>query len=168
MTSRISDLETANSLYKLNNVLADATKDKMFAGDIAKWQKFTNTLHMRLLNRVSLRNEEFSPSVAERMAAIVGDPAKYPVMTSNDDNAMIRFDGSAIYYRNVLNQYDITTDNGFSGDHLVSEHIIGLMVYNDKNQQDVDPRLKIWCTPRYRTGSSSIVWNWQGSKPGCV
>ena len=164
----MADLETANSLYKLNNVLADATKDKMFAGDIAKWQKFTNTLHMRLLNRVSLRNEEFSPSVAERMAAIVGDPAKYPVMTSNDDNAMIRFDGSAIYYRNVLNQYDITTDNGFSGDHLVSEHIIGLMVYNDKNQQDVDPRLKIWCTPRYRTGSSSIVWNWQGSKPGCV
>ena len=56
----MADLETANSLYKLNNVLADATKDKMFAGDIAKWQKFTNTLHMRLLNRVSLRNEEFS------------------------------------------------------------------------------------------------------------
>ncbi len=42
----MADLETANSLYKLNNVLADATKDKMFAGDIAKWQKFTNTLHM--------------------------------------------------------------------------------------------------------------------------
>lgn len=34
----MADLETANSLYKLNNVLADATKDKMFAGDIAKWR----------------------------------------------------------------------------------------------------------------------------------
>lgn len=160
----MAELETANSLYQLNVVLDDSAKDKIFAGDIAKWQKFTNTLHMRLLNRVSLRNDSFSPTVAERMANIVNNPGKYPLMSSNADNAMVNYDGTATYYRNTLNQFDYTTDNGFSGDHKLSEVVIDLMVYNDNNQADCDPRLPIWGCPRYQTNK---VWQWQGSKPGC-
>ena len=55
-TAMLEELELANSLYNASLGLDDPTKDGIYGGDIAKWQKFTNTLRLRLLMRVSGRN----------------------------------------------------------------------------------------------------------------
>lgn len=161
----LADLERANSLYDTAKPLSDTSKDKLFAGNTAKWQKFTNSLHLRLLNRVSGRNADFTPTVGERMAAIINNPTAYPVMESNDDNITVKFDGTATYYRNVFNQFDYSTDNSFSGDHHLSEVVLNMMLFSDTDQSQCDPRINIYGTPRY---TSSHVWPWQGTKPGCT
>ena len=48
-TAMLEELELANSLYNASLGLDDPTKDGIYGGDIAKWQKFTNTLRLRLL-----------------------------------------------------------------------------------------------------------------------
>ncbi len=86
-TAMLEELELANSLYNASLGLDDPTKDGIYGGDIAKWQKFTNTLRLRLLMRVSGRNNAFTPTVGEQINQIISNPGKYPVFESNDDNA---------------------------------------------------------------------------------
>lgn len=74
----MADLETANSLYDPLQEMDDPTKDAIYAGDISKWKKFTNTLHLRLLMRVSGRNDAFTPTVGERIRTIIDDPTTIP------------------------------------------------------------------------------------------
>ena len=52
-TAMLEELELANSLYNASLGLDDPTKDGIYGGDIAKWQKFTNTLRLRPLMRGS-------------------------------------------------------------------------------------------------------------------
>lgn len=55
------------------------------AGDPVKWQKFTNSLRLRIALHLATNGN----CVAEAKAAIaeiLGDPTKYPVIESNDDN----------------------------------------------------------------------------------
>ena len=102
-TAMLEELELANSLYNASLGLDDPTKDGIYGGDIAKWQKFTNTLRLRLLMRVSGRNNAFTPTVGEQINQIISNPGKYPVFESNDDNATVKFSGSAEYYKTYFN-----------------------------------------------------------------
>ncbi len=157
-----NDLTTANSLYRTSAGISDALKDALYQGDLNKWRKFTNTLHLRLLMRVSGRNSSFSPTVGDRINAILSDPATYPVFESNADNAAVRYSGSTVYYRNYFNVNDIATDGDFSGSHHVSERFLDMLIFADGS---VDPRLPIWCKPRY---STSKVFPWKGAVSGCT
>ena len=67
----MNDLEEANALYNQLLKMDDPSKDGIYGGDIEKWQKFTNTLHLRLLMRVSGRDNDFSPTVGERISKII-------------------------------------------------------------------------------------------------
>lgn len=69
------DLELANSLYNSAG-LTHPTKDILFNGDVKKWQKFTNSLYMRLLMRVSGRSEM---NVGEKLTEIINSPDVYPI-----------------------------------------------------------------------------------------
>ena len=60
--------------------------DIYFNGDLKKWQKVVNTLRVRLLLNLSKKNGDAELNVAGQFAAIVGNPAKYPLMTSATDN----------------------------------------------------------------------------------
>lgn len=105
----LEELELANSLYNASLGLDDPTKDGIYGGDIAKWQKFTNTLRLRLLMRVSGRNNAFTPTVGEQINQIISNPGKYPVFESNDDNATVKFSGSAEYYKTYFNSSSFPT-----------------------------------------------------------
>ena len=132
-TQLFADLERANSLYDPSRALRYPNKDLMYKGDIAKWRKFTNSLHMRLLMRLQNRDEEMG--VSEKLREIVSNPSRYPVMASNADNA-------ALFYTNVdpfIGHFGTTTLQSFtSNSHRMAEHLVNLM--NNTN----DPRLGIY------------------------
>lgn len=84
-------LDRANSLYIVNQPLKTPAKDLLYQGDVKKWQKFTNSLHLRLLMRLSNRDDVTKVSL--KMKEIVENPTKYPLFESNDDNATVWYSG---------------------------------------------------------------------------
>lgn len=64
--------------------------DILFNGDIMKWKRFTNSLALRIANRQAAKKPAESRAI---MSQILSDPAKYPVIESNDQAAeLIHFD----------------------------------------------------------------------------
>lgn len=81
-------LESANT--DLTSLIASGAAplagDIYFNGDLKKWQQVVNTLRVRLLLNLSKKNGDTDLNVAGQFAAIVGNPTKYPLMTSAADN----------------------------------------------------------------------------------
>ncbi len=65
--------------------------DMYLDNDLAKWQKAVNSFTLRILVSLSKKTAEAGLNVQSKFAAIVNDPAKYPVMSSNDDNVQYRY-----------------------------------------------------------------------------
>lgn len=146
----LADLERANSLYDTSRDLSGASRDLLFAGKAARWQKFTNSLHLRLLMRLSNRNAQLG--VAAKIAEIFADPVKYPVFVSNEDNATMYYDDVepfVNYFGTKLN-IQFTTSTG----RRPAEQIINMM---DKAG---DPRISIWF--RQPSGAEG----WKGGQSG--
>jgi len=81
----LNDLKLANE--KLTVGGPTVVGDIIYGGNVLKWKKFANSLRVRLANRQAAKKPAASKAI---LAEILGDPAKYPLMTSNDDNAIIR------------------------------------------------------------------------------
>ncbi len=62
------------------------SNDIYFNGDLKQWQKVVNTLRVRLLLALSKKTGDADLNVAGQFAAVVGNPTKYPLMTSAADN----------------------------------------------------------------------------------
>ena len=81
-------LETSNA--DLTTLIAGGSaglsNDIYFNGDLRKWQQVVNTLRVRLLLALSKKNGDADLNVAGQFAAVVGNPTKYPLMTSAADN----------------------------------------------------------------------------------
>ncbi|MEJ7827963.1 MAG: SusD/RagB family nutrient-binding outer membrane lipoprotein [Segetibacter sp.] len=88
-TALLSQLDTANNLYVSSKAMIFGT-DILYGNNITKWKKFTNSLRLRLLLRVSRRSE--MNALAE-IRAMVNDPVKYPVFSNNDDAAVLKLSG---------------------------------------------------------------------------
>lgn len=85
----LADLERANALYDQDFDMVYAA-DILFANDLALWQKFTNALQMRLLLRISNRNET---NALQRLTNIINDPQTYPVFESTEESAILQVTG---------------------------------------------------------------------------
>lgn len=88
-TKILNDLDTANSLYDPAKSLIYGS-EILYGNNVSNWQKFNNSLYLRLLLRVSKREEMNS---AVKMAEIVNNPEKYPVFTKNDESALLKITG---------------------------------------------------------------------------
>ncbi len=168
-TAMLADLERANSLYNLSQALDTPAKDAIYGGDLAKWKKFTNTLRLRLLMRVSGRNNAFTPSVSEQISTILSDPDKYPVFESNEDNADVHFTGAAEYYRTYFNITNFPNDVALSSDHHVSSQLLGMV--RDEATGFTDPRQKIWIKPRFVDNAGTkadVIRPMIGALSGCT
>ncbi|MBQ6869295.1 MAG: SusD/RagB family nutrient-binding outer membrane lipoprotein, partial [Alistipes sp.] len=88
-TKLFEQLEQANELYNTSEPF-EASRDLLYNGDIAKWRKFNNSLYLRLLMRMSNRDNVFA--VGKKIQEIYLNPNRYPVFASNDDNATLYFD----------------------------------------------------------------------------
>ncbi|ALJ00062.1 SusD/RagB family nutrient-binding outer membrane lipoprotein [Rufibacter tibetensis] len=88
-TKILADLETANSKFDPTKTMIYGD-DILYRKDVTKWRKFCNSLRLRLLLRVSKREEM---NAAAKMAEIINNPAKFPVFTSNADAAILQISG---------------------------------------------------------------------------
>lgn len=153
-----ADLDSANTIYNTHPVFQKASLDGMYNGDMSKWQKFNNSLYLRLICRISGRSE-MEP--AKLFAHILDNPAQYPIFTSNDDNATVHFK-STDPYRSFFADY---SENDFtSAGRKLTQQLIKMTVeYNAKNTEIYeDPRLAIWGkkAKKYTT--------WKGTVSGCT
>ncbi|MBU2266941.1 MAG: SusD/RagB family nutrient-binding outer membrane lipoprotein, partial [Bacteroidetes bacterium] len=96
-THILSDLDSANNIINTGKALtyggdllynANSVSGGVNVG-MVKWKKFCNSLKLRLLLRISKRDGEVN--VTNQINAILTDPVKYPVFTSNADEAIFRY-----------------------------------------------------------------------------
>ncbi|MGV3557471.1 SusD/RagB family nutrient-binding outer membrane lipoprotein [Larkinella arboricola] len=80
----LADLKTASE--KLTVTGPAISGDILYGGDILKWKKFANSLRLRLANRQAAKKPAESKAI---MAEILGDATRYPIFTSNADNARL-------------------------------------------------------------------------------
>jgi len=84
----LSDLEQANSLYNHAVGMAYGT-DILFENDTHRWQKFTNSLRLRLLLRIS----GVDPSAYQQMVAIINNPAASPIIEEFEESVIFQVTG---------------------------------------------------------------------------
>lgn len=114
--------------------------DLLFGGDVVKWQKYCNSMRLRLAIRISGVDAALAQSTIEE---VLGNPEKYPIMEDNDDNAFFYWQGSdSNYYEPVADAYRTRKTEFVASDVMVD--------YMNTNK---DPRIGVYFTP---TPSSQI------------
>lgn len=81
----LNELEAANDIFAASN--ATINGDFIYNGNILKWRKFTNSFAIRVLLALSHQENDADLQTKSRFAAIMNNPAKYPLFESNADNA---------------------------------------------------------------------------------
>jgi len=117
-TSILADLKKANEIFDENK--AFETTDLIYSGDIIKWKKFTNSMRLRLLVRVSNKSEMNAPG---QIAEMFGNPTKYPLIGSNDDEAMMRYSGTKPF----INLFLEMAAAEFSGSRRMGKPLMDMM-----------------------------------------
>lgn len=85
----LADLERANVLFDPEREMVFGT-DILYNNNVEHWRRFCNSLHLRLLLRVSGRPETDAHA---KLVAMISDPAQYPVFTSNEEAAILEITG---------------------------------------------------------------------------
>lgn len=109
------------------------TQDLINNGDVELWRKYCNSLRLRMLMRVS-ESPDFASRAAEELAAIIGDPANYPLIMTNEDNAQIEvysLDANSIHTTGIRGAFE--AEGWFA--NLGSKRMVDHMVEQE------DPRL---------------------------
>ena len=108
--------------------------DLLFDGDLTKWQKYCNSLRLRLAIRIS----EVEPALAKStIEEVLGNPEKYPIMEDNDDNAFFWWQGSDVnFYEPIADAYR-TRKTEFSCSDVMVDNLLA----------NNDPRISIYCKP---------------------
>lgn len=81
----LNDLKMANERLTVGGPAISG--DILYSGDILKWKKFANSLRLRLANRQAAKKSAESKAI---MTEILSDATKYPIFTSNADNATLK------------------------------------------------------------------------------
>lgn len=88
-TTLLQYLEQANTLFKDGHSLPYGT-EMLYNNSVSNWRRFCNSLHLRLLLRVSNKPEMNSFA---KMKQLVENPTDYPVFTSNTQSAIYKITG---------------------------------------------------------------------------
>ena len=132
----LTTLAEANTLLASgNDNLGDG--DLLFGGDTEKWQKFANSLRLRLAMRISGVNSALAKSTVE---GIMGNLGQNPIMESNDDNAFFWWPGVNPYEEPWM------VDAKGRDDHCISDLIVNHLVALN------DPRLPVYALPAAADG----------------
>jgi len=114
-------LEESNSdLQKLIDVNDNTlTGDFMLGNDLTKWQKVVNAYKMRLLITLSKKESDTDLNIKQKFADMIANPAKYPVMSSLDENLQYIFNTTTNKYPLNPDEYGFTaTRNNMSATYL--------------------------------------------------
>lgn len=131
----LNTLKEANDLFNQGGMDNLGAGDLLFDGDVAQWQKFCNSLRLRMAMRIS----EVSGLGKSTVEDVMGD-ASSPIMGSNDDNAMFWYPGSSPYEETWFE------DSKGRDDHGMSDVLI------DALKELSDPRLPVYAFPAEADG----------------
>ncbi len=134
----LAELSEANQL--LGSSAEQVEGDILFDGNIQNWKKFANSLRLRILMRLSDRN---NPSA--EMQAILANPAQSPIFTSNLDHTALQYLGD------VPNQHPLYTTRSGSFDEIrLSDKMENVLKQLD------DPRLFAYAQPTNASGAGIL------------
>lgn len=151
-TLMLDDLKTIAT--QLNSTTLNAGYQKSFTtqdfinkGDLMTWKRYTNSLRLRMLNRVS-GAESFKSRATSEIGEILGNTTTYPIVESNDQNVQV-------------NIYDINTNINSKGfrDGLESGGWYGNTASKammDHMNMNKDPRLALLFEPGEKAGGQYI------------
>ncbi len=125
----LTQLKAAGDLFAEGHGDDIGSGDLIFGGDVSKWQKFCNSLRMRVAIRMSMVD---ATTAKQHIEEILGNPGQYPIMSSNDDNAFMYWPGNAPYKEPYYE------DSETRDDHGVCSVIVDIMKDNN------DPRLPVY------------------------
>ncbi len=132
-------LADANDLFNQKATDNLGSGDFLFKGDVTKWQKFANSLRLRMAIRISNVDATTSKKVIEE---ILGNPTKYPIISSNSENAFLNWSGATPYQEPFyVDAYVNDRD-----DHGVCSVLV------DKLIELNDPRLPVYAKPAASDG----------------
>jgi hypothetical protein len=120
-------LDSANVLLAKNKAI-EALSDPVYAGNVGRWRRFANSLHLRLLMRVSGKAEVSNDVIAKINEMVVTNPSNYPLMASNDDSAILKWTGVAPY---ISPYYTSVREQDFRQPALASFFMDNLLAWND-------------------------------------
>ncbi|CAG5002230.1 hypothetical protein DYBT9275_02844 [Dyadobacter sp. CECT 9275] len=121
------------------------TQDYINKGDLTKWKRYTNSLRLRMLNRVS-GAAAFSTRANAEMAEILGNSATYPVVDANDQNIQIN-----IFNVNTPINID-DFQGGLEGTGWYANTAGKKMI--DHMNTNADPRLPVLFEPGEKAGGT--------------
>lgn len=128
----VTQLKAAADIFAEGHSDGTGDGDLLFNGDVSKWQKFCNSLRLRVAIRMSIVNPNGAKAIVEE---VLGNPGKYPVMESNDDNAFVYWPGSSPYKEPYYE------DSETRDDHGICSVIVDILLENN------DPRLPVYAHP---------------------
>ncbi len=133
----IADLDEANDLLSKDKDAYEiyAPADLIYGGEPMQWRKLANSLQLRYYMRLSEKDPGMAKSGIEK---IVGDPGKYPIITSSEDDATMDYVGATVDDSWPSN----TVYDGTGGSNYRRIKMCATLV--DKMQSLADPRLGVW------------------------
>lgn len=138
--SILEKLKAAGEMITADAADIDSKSDYIFAGDIKKWKKLSNTLRLRM----ALYMYNASPDKAKSiMQEIIGDASKYPLFESNDDNFAVNYDGVS----RISQWYRM-------GNWLLKEHTMSNILI-ERLISLKDPRLYVYAKPVQKVHSDA-------------
>lgn len=142
----IADLEEANTDLQRAGAVNSAVMKKadiLYGGDVLKWRKFANSLHLRYLLRLSGKAGDMVAAginVSADFSKMIADPVKYPIITTTADNASVGFPGTNTIDSWPLGPLITTGESEFYRVKAASTVVDYLKIRKD-------PRLTIWFRP---------------------
>jgi len=85
----LEKLKTAGLMLNRQDAYINRESDLIFGGNVLKWKKFSNTLRLRLAMYMSTVAPDEAKAI---ISEILNDSGKYPIMESNEDNALFHND----------------------------------------------------------------------------
>jgi hypothetical protein len=87
--SILEELKAANAA--ITSTTPEVQGDILYNGSMQQWKRLINTLSLRILMGLSLKENNAALNVKARFAEIVNNPENYPLMTGNADNGQLVF-----------------------------------------------------------------------------
>ncbi|MFC3561137.1 SusD/RagB family nutrient-binding outer membrane lipoprotein [Pedobacter jamesrossensis] len=115
----LNDLKTASGL--ITSTTPNVAGDIVYNGNMQQWKKAINSLSLRVLLSLSIKENDTKLEVKKRFAEIVNAPATYPIMESNTDNAQLKF------YDLLNNRYPYFNSNDMQTAYYMEETFVDLL-----------------------------------------
>lgn len=147
----LDDLKRANQLIKESAKSISVQGDILYGGDLWKWRKFSNSLRIRYLMRLSDKAPDWAKV---GIAEILGNSSEYPIFETVDDNAGLSYPG-------------LTSDNSWPGGPLNMgnndfQNRKPTRMFVDSLVKYDDPRIWVWLAP------AVMPWTTDPSKDGLI